>query len=87
MKVQFVSNAAGEHTAVLVPIKEWERIQQHLQKPAAPKKAAAAPTNSVAKEQFKADLREAVREMKLMQEGKIPGYPLRQFLAELDNKL
>lgn len=85
MKVQFVSNAAGEHTAVLVPIKEWERIQQHLQKPAAPKKAA--PTNSVAKEQFKADFREAVREMKLMQEGKIPGYPLRQFLAELDNEL
>lgn len=85
MKVQFVSNAAGEHTAVLVPIKEWERIQQHLQKPVATKKAT--PAKSVAKEQFKADFREAVQEMKLMQEGKIPKYPLRQFLAELDNEL
>ena len=84
MKVQFVSNAAGEHTAVLVPIKEWERIQQHLQKLTAPK---AAPAKSAAKEQFKADFREAVQEMKLMQEGKIPKYPLRQFLTDLDNEL
>jgi hypothetical protein len=76
MKVQFVSNAAGEHTAVLVPIKEWERIQQHLQKPAAQQKAA--PAKSVAKEQFKADFREAVREMKRGE-----GQPVEKLLAEL----
>lgn len=78
MKVQFVSNAAGEHTAVLVPIKEWERIQQHLQKPAAPKKAAPTKSVAVAKEQFKADFREAVQEMKRGE-----GRPIEELLAEL----
>ena len=83
--VQIVLDAAGKQTAVLVPIKEWERIQKNLQKPAPAKKAA--PQSPAAKERFKEDFREAVREMKLMQAGKIPKHPLRQFLAELDNEL
>ena len=84
MSVQFVLDAAGKQTAVLVPIKEWERIQKNLQKPAAAKKATAP--DPAAKERFKEEFREAVREMKLMQAGKIPKYPLRQFLAELDDE-
>ncbi|WP_151087689.1 hypothetical protein [Hymenobacter baengnokdamensis] len=83
MNVQFVSDAAGKPTAVLVPIKEWERIQQYLPGPAAP---AAAHKKPGKKEQFKEDFREAVREMQLMQEGKLPKYPVRQFLAELDDE-
>lgn len=83
--VQIVLDAAGKQTAVLVPIKEWERIQKNLRKPAPAKKAA--PQSSAAKERFKEDFREAVREMKLMQAGKIPKHPLRQLLAELDNEL
>ncbi len=86
MNVQFVLDAAGRQTAVLVPIKEWERIQKNLQKPA-PAKKAVSQRSSAAKERFKEDFREAVREMKLMQAGKIPKRPLRQLLAELDNEL
>ncbi|MFD1466694.1 hypothetical protein ACFQ48_00545 [Hymenobacter caeli] len=84
MSVQFVLDAAGKQTAVLVPIREWERIQKSLQKPAAAKKAAAP--GAAAKERFKEEFREAVREMKLMEAGKIPKYPLHQLLAELDNE-
>ncbi len=83
--VQFVLDAAGKQTAVLVPIKEWERIQKNLQKPVPAKKAVSQ--SSAAKERFKEDFREAVREMKLMQAGRIPKRPLRQLLAELDNEL
>lgn len=86
MEVQFVSNAAGKPTAVLVPIKEWERIQQYL--PAKVSVAeAVTPAKLSKKEQFKEDFREGVREMKLMQAGKIPKYSLRKLLAELDNEL
>jgi len=79
--VQIVLDAAGKQTAVLVPIKEWERIQKNLQKPAPAKKAA--PQSSAAKERFKEDFREAVREMKLIQAGKKQGRPIEDLLAEL----
>lgn len=85
MNVQYVSDATGKPTAVLIPIKEWERIQKQLPQ-AAPAKQPAA-TELLAKENFKEEFREAVKEMQLMQEGKIPKYPLRQFLRELDSEL
>lgn len=82
MNVQFVSDAAGKPTAVLVPIKEWERIQQLL-----PAKALASQPTARAKpskkEQFKADFREAIKEMQLAQAGKIQLKTAEEFIAEL----
>lgn len=85
MNIQYVSDAAGKPTAVLVPIKEWERLQKQLPQSAPAKQPTAAELS--AKEKFKEDFRAAVKEMQLMQEGKIPKYPLRQFLCELDNEV
>lgn len=80
--VQIVLDAAGKQTAVLVPIKEWERIQKNLQKPV-PAKKAVSQSSAAAKERFKEDFREAVREMKLIQAGKKQGRPIEELLAEL----
>ncbi len=76
MNIQYVSDAAGKPTAVLVPIKEWERLQKHL--PATGEKPVNCP-KLTKKEQFKEDFREAVREM---QRGE--GRPVAELLAELD---
>ncbi|OGX92187.1 hypothetical protein [Hymenobacter coccineus] len=81
MSVQFVLDAAGKQTAVLVPIREWERIQKNLQKPAAAKKAVAS--GQADKERFKEEFREAVREMQLVKAGKQQGRPVEELLAEL----
>ena len=79
MNVQYVSDASGKPTAVLIPIKEWERLQKHLPE--------ATTIESSAKEKFKAEFRAGVQEMRLMRESKLPKYPLRQFLSELDGEI
>ena len=76
MNIQYVSDAAGKPTAVLVPIKEWERLQKHL--PTASEKPVSRP-KLTKKEQFKEDFREAVQEM---QRGE--GRPVAELLDELD---
>jgi len=84
MSVQYVSDEAGNRTAVLVPIAEWERLQHQF-----PAEAVAASAKASAgaklskKEQFKKEFREAVREMKRMQAGEIPKTSLRDLLDEL----
>ncbi len=84
MSVQYVSDEAGNRTAVLVPIAEWERLQQQppIEAVVATVEVSAG-TKLSKKEQFKEEFREAVRDMKRMQAGEIPKTSLKDLLDEL----
>jgi len=67
MDVQYVTNEKGERTAVLIPIKQWETIQNIVA------------TETTVFE----DMQEAIEEMKLIKSGKLKGVSAKDLLNEL----
>ena len=95
MNIQFLSDAAGRTTAVLVPIKEWERLQK--KQPQAGLKAVAASAPKLVlprraktpvdpllpRNQAEQNLVEAIHEMKEIIAGRQQAQPIEDFLKEL----
>ncbi len=77
MNVQYISNQKGKRTAVVVPIKEWNKIKKRLDLP------GEANDTPLTKEQLIADVKEALEEVKLHRQGKIKLQTLDEFLDEL----
>ncbi len=67
---EFVNDRKGKVKAVQIPIRQWDALTKKLRKYEQPLK-------------IKADLRQAFREVKQMQQGKIRKQTLSQFLDEL----
>jgi hypothetical protein len=78
MNVHYISDQNGKRTAVVVPIKEWNRIRKKLDLPdSEPEKATSA------KKQLLDDTQAALKEVKQHREGKTTLQSLDDFLNEL----
>ena len=77
MNLQYVSDNKGKKTGVFIPIDDWKILQKHL----------SDLVNLEYQEPTKAEilegLRDAFKEVKLHQEGKIKLKPARELLHEL----
>ena len=73
MNLQYITDRKGHKNAVLLPIKDWEKIQKDL-------KELDRLRN---KKLFLSELAEAVAEVKLVKEGKIKARDARELIDEL----
>lgn len=70
LTLEYVNGKNGKVKAVQVPIKQWDALTQKLKKYEQALK-------------IKADLKQAFKEVKLMQQGKLPKKTLSDILNEL----
>ena len=68
--MQYLQDEKGKRTAVQIPIKEWEAIQKKLR-------------HDKEYNELKESLTQAFKEVKLIQEGKLPERTLQEVLDEL----
>lgn len=78
MSLQYLTDTKGNATAVVVPIKQWERITRHYQQ-----LESVIEEKEPSKKQILEGIKEALEEVKLIEAGKKKGTPLKQFLDEL----
>ena len=67
--IQYVTDEAGNRTAVLIPVQDWELVQDGLKELLEYRK-------------MKASLKSAFTEVKQIQAGKIPRRTMKTFLDE-----
>jgi len=78
MSLQYLTDTKGNTTAVVVPIREWERITRHYQQ-----MGSVMGDEEPSKEQILQGITEALEEVKLIEAGKKKGTTLKAFLDEL----
>jgi len=77
MKLQIIKDSKGEATGVYIPISEWEKIKKQF------KDLEKLEYEEPTKEQILQEIKEAVIELKLVEEGKIKARPAHKLLDEL----
>jgi hypothetical protein len=77
MKLQLIQDGKGKTTGVYIPINEWEELKKQY------KDLEELEYNEPSKEQILQDLKEAVNELKLVEEGKLIARPANELLDEL----
>lgn len=78
MHLQYISNQKGKRTAVVIPIKEWEKMKRQYNLP-----QDEDDEEPLTKEKLVENIREALEEVKLAKEGKIKLKSARELLNEL----
>jgi len=68
--IQYLTDAEGQRTAVIIPMDEWDSISRYLEE------------RDVLSE-ISDDIRNAMREVKAMKAGRVPETELSDFLNEL----
>ncbi|GAB2570271.1 hypothetical protein [Spirosoma areae] len=82
MNVQYISNRKGKRTAVVLPIKEWNKIKAQLDLPD-DREERDEDGLPLTKAALLADVKEALEEVKLYKQGKIKLESARELLDEL----
>ena len=77
MKLQIIQDSKGKATGVYIPINEWEELKKKY------KDLRALEYEEPTKEQVLQELREAVNELKLVEQGKLKTRPAKELLDEL----
>ena len=77
MSLQYILDSKGEKTGVFIPIKEWERLKKTF------KELKKEPVTDTSNEEITEDLKEALDQVKLHQEGKVKLKSARELLDEL----
>jgi hypothetical protein len=73
MSVQFVTNAKGEKTSVLVPYKEWDALNKEREEL----------MQKLQEAELSLRYKQAFNDAKLFQQGKLKTYPIADLLDEL----
>jgi len=73
MSVQFVTNAKGEKTSVLVPYKEWNALNKEKEHLKAKLEEA----------ELMLRYKHAINDAKLFEQGQLKTYPISELLDEL----
>lgn len=73
MSIQFVTNAKGEKTSVLVPFKEWDAIN----------KERAELKHKLEEAELSLRYKQAFNDAKLFEQGKLETRPIAELLDEL----
>ncbi len=77
MKLQIIQDSKGKVTGVYIPINEWKELKkQH-------KDLESLEYEEPSNAQILQDLKEAVKELKLVEEGKLKARPAKELLDEL----
>lgn len=77
MKLQLIQDGKGKTTGVYIPINEWEELKKQY------KDLEGLEYDDPSNEQILQDLKEAVNELKLVEEGKLIARPAKELLDEL----
>lgn len=77
MNIQVIRDSNGEATGIYIPINEWKELKKQYQD--LEDLEYIEPT----KVQLLQELREAVRELKLIEKGKLKARPAKELLNEL----
>ncbi len=77
MKVQIIQDGKGKATGVYIPISEWKELKKRY------KDLEALEYEEPSKEQILQELKEAVTELKLVEQGKLNARPAKDLLDEL----
>lgn len=77
MKLQVIQDSKGKATGVYIPINEWKELKKQY------KDLEALEYEESAKEQLLEELKEAVTELKLIEQGKLKARPAKALLVEL----
>ena len=84
MNVQYISDHKGKRTAVVLPIKEWNKIKKQLDIPTDNEREERDEDGlALNKAAIIADVKEALEEVKLYKQGKIKLKSARELLDEL----
>ncbi|MEX0813872.1 MAG: hypothetical protein WD048_16760 [Chitinophagales bacterium] len=77
MSLQYISDGKGKTTGVFIPISEWKALKkQYLD-------LEKLEDKEPSKERVLEELKEAVKELKLIEEGKLKARPAKELLNEL----
>ncbi len=76
MKLQIIQNSKGKATGVFIPIKEWKTLKKQYQD--LELLEADSDKNLILKE-----LKEAITELQLIEQGKMKARPVKELLDEL----
>lgn len=69
MKLQLIQDSTGKATGIYRPIKDWNRLKKQY------RNLEALEYEEPTKEQILKELKEAVQELKLVQQGKLKARP------------
>lgn len=77
MRVQIIQDSKGKATGVYIPINEWRELKKQY------KDLEALEYEEPIKEQILQEIKEAVNELKLVEQGKLKARPAKELLDEL----
>jgi heme oxygenase len=77
MRLQIIQDSKGKATGVYIPISEWRELKKQY------KDLEALEYQEPTKEQILQELNEAVKELKLLEQGKLKARPVKELLDEL----
>ncbi|TZF82672.1 hypothetical protein FW774_14320 [Pedobacter sp. BS3] len=78
MKLQIIQDSKGKATGVYIPINEWKELKRQYK--VLGDLEAEVP---IEKDQLLQELKEAIRELKLIEQGKLKARPIQALLDEL----
>ena len=74
--LQYLTDESGEKSAVVIPIEKWRELKNSFE---GLEEASEEPT----KEEIFASIKQGLKEVELIKQGKMKGTPLNDFLDEL----
>lgn len=77
MGLQIIQDSKGKATGVYIPIKVWEELKKEY------RDLEALEYEEPTKEQILQEIKEAVKELKLVEQGKLKARPASELLNEL----
>jgi len=77
MRLQIIQDSKGKATDVYIPINEWKELKKRYTD------LEELEYEEPTKEQILQELKEAVQELKLVEQGKLRARPLQELLNEL----
>ncbi|MVN22560.1 hypothetical protein [Mucilaginibacter arboris] len=77
MKVQIIEDSKGEATGIFIPIQDWKELKKQY------KELETLEYVQPSKEQLLQELKEAVNELNLIEQGKLKARPAKALLDEL----
>ena len=79
MRLQLIQDSKGKATGVFIPINDWNKLKKQNKNLEMMEVADEEPS----KKQLLQELKEAVTELKLIEQGKLKGRPAKELLNEL----
>jgi hypothetical protein len=77
MELQIINDDRGNTTGVYIPIENWKKLKRKY------KDLESLEYNEPSKQQLLQELKEAVKELRLIEQGKLKGRPAKALLDEL----